>query len=136
MKATEKQHALRRINSTAAALKGALTTLEKPDLQKHLITAIMDAKVALLPAKQVTQAARLVIGASSYRTCRVLNFEAVFAPPASYVKALAAYDAEQKATEKRRKAVEREAQRITDAIEFGRITDPAEAIAQLEQFKA
>jgi len=134
MKSTEKQHARSRISSIAAELKKALTTLGKPNLNDHLNSAIMDEKVTLQPCAKITQAARQSIASSSYN--RHLDFSHVFAPPASYTKALAAYEAEQKATEKRRKAIDREVQRITDAMEFGKITDPAEAIAQMEQFRA
>ena len=95
----------------------------------------MDAKVTLQTCAAITQHARAQIAQSSYSN-RDLQFHQVFAPPASYTKALAAYEAEQNATEKRRKAIDREAQRIIDAIHFGKITDPAEAIAQMEQFRA
>lgn len=135
MKATEKEHAIRRINGTADDLKKALTALEKPDLQKHLTSAIMDGKVTLQPVKKITEAARSAIAKNSY-SGRDLQFHEVFAPPASYNFALAAWNAEQRATEKQRKAIDRERTRIIDAIHFGKITDPAEAIAQMEQFRA
>ena len=135
MKATEKQHAIRRIKTIADDLKRALTTLEKPELGTHLTAAIMDAKVTLRPCAAIVKDARACIAANSYGS-RELKFRHVFAPPLSYHRALTAYEAEQKATEKRRNAIDREATRITDAIEFGKITDPAEAIAQMEQFRA
>lgn len=135
MKATEKEHAIKRVKQVASSRQQALLTLSAPDQTKHLIAAIMDAKVTLLPASKITQSARESIARNAYGS-RKLKFHEVFAPPASYHKALAAYEAEQKATEKRRHAIDREAQRIIDAIHFGKITDPAEAIAQMEQFRA
>lgn len=135
MKATEKEHAIRRINNAAENLIKALTTLEKPTLVKHVQKAVIEGTVKTRPLSELLEMARkaVVDNSSDYQRLRLSE---IFAEPATYKRELTAYEAEQKSTAAKREKIKREAQRIIDAIHFGKITDPAEAIAQMEQFRA
>ncbi len=106
---------------------------DEPCLQQFLKAAIIEGTAKLRPSKQLLASIHEQAIGCRYSDA-TLDMQQLLAEPATYKKAVAGFRERQKATEKRRQAIQDEASRLIDEVNLDGFESGQEAISAMNDF--